>query len=93
MNMSNSLLFMFVKVNNFLNLVATTSSQSIETPIVDMGDSLFDGPSCPAKFLEFFLVAKLLMFCLHFVTLEECAYPLLWRMKKCHTWHGWQGKS
>jgi len=78
---------MFVKVNNFYNLVATTTSPSIETPIINLGDYLFDSPSCLAKSLEFFLVVELLMFHQHFVTLEECAYPLLWRTKICHTWH------
>jgi hypothetical protein len=48
---------------------------------------LFDGPSSPNKFLEKFLVAEHLMFLQHSVTFEECAYPLLGRTKRCHTWH------
>jgi hypothetical protein len=43
---------MCVKVNNFLNPTTITSSPAIETPKIDFGYSLFDGPSCLVEFLE-----------------------------------------
>jgi hypothetical protein len=47
---------MLVKVNNFLNPTTTMSFPSIETHVVDFGDSLFDGPSCLVESLERFLM-------------------------------------
>jgi hypothetical protein len=67
---------MLVKMNNFLNPTIITSTPSIETTTINLTDYLFDGLSCHAESLEWFLTTKLLMFCQHFVTFEECACVL-----------------
>lgn len=68
---------MFVKINNFLNPTIITCSPSIETPTTNMGDYLFDGPSCLIESSKRFLVVELLVFHQHSITIKECACFLL----------------
>lgn len=68
---------MFVKINNFLNPAIITCSPSIETPTTNMGDYLFDGPSCLIESSKRFLVVELLVFHRHSITIKECACFLL----------------
>lgn len=77
---------MLVKVNNFLNPTTITSFPSIETPIVDFGDSLFNGPSFHVESLKRFLIVEFLMFRRHSIIPKECACPLLWWKANCHKW-------
>ncbi len=65
---------MFVKINNFLNPTTITCSPSIETPTTNMGDYLFDGPSCIIESSKRILVVELLMFHRHSITIKECAF-------------------
>jgi hypothetical protein len=77
---------MLVKANNFLNPTTLTSSPSIEKPIVNFGDSLFNGPSCHVESLERLSIVELFMFGWHSIIPEECACPLLWWIANCHKW-------